>query len=807
MQNNYNSQNIKVLKGLEAVRVRPGMYIGNTDDGSGLHHMIYELTDNSVDEALAGFCSYIKIKLYPDGSASVEDNGRGIPVDIHAEEGVSAAQVIMTQLHAGGKFDNDTYKVSGGLHGVGVSVVNALSAWLELIIVRDKKYYFMRFLQGQAQSPLQEINLNDYVSLGESDPKLIDELSDKKSGTYIRFTPDTTIFSFTKFNLNTLKKRYKELAFLNPKLTFELQDESTKEIFYDEGGVKSFVKMNAKGQQLIFDEPFSCKVEKNGIELDIALLWSSSAYDDSTLCFTNNIPQKEGGTHLQGFRTGLTKALQKIIPENKIKGLNYSGEDAREGLFAVISAKVPNPRFASQTKEKLVSTEVRPVTEQAIHDSLSRWLEENPHYTKLIVERILESIRAKEAARKARELVRTVKTPDIGLSVAGKLADCASKDPAIRELFLVEGQSAGGTAKMARNRNTQAVLALKGKLLNVEKAILAKILQYEEVRLIITVLGVGINEECLATDCKYHKIIIMTDADVDGSHIRTLLLTLFFRYMKPLIDSGYVYVSRPPLYAIKSKKHPTVYLKDDKELEQYVVEHTGKIISIYTSNDLLPTADKEQLYLTALVAAKELEQFGALKEHFLASKTVLNYNAQIFEDYLNSIFTNAKVSVIDDLGEQNDEKTVENDEKNHNKHAKKPLIWQITFAQYDRVFEYKLILKPISQAVKILIENWQPLQVNVHSKVYNIQTLIEFNNLMEKLQANAFDISRFKGLGEMNPKELRETGIDPTTRIIEQVNIESFDDTDYMVKLLMGDDVPLRRKFIEDNALNAFVDM
>lgn len=779
----YSSQNIKVLKGLEAVRVRPGMYIGNTDDGSGLHHMIYELTDNSVDEALAGFCSRVTIKLYSDGTASVEDDGRGIPIDIHKEEGVSAAQVIMTQLHAGGKFDQDTYKVSGGLHGVGVSVVNALSHWLELVIARNGKHYFMRFHKGEPEAPLTKISLEEYTSLGiEAEKSTI--LNNKKSGTYIRFLPDSTIFSHTTFSFSILKERYKELSFLNPGLTFELidmQKENPQTLtFHDTGGVASFVRMNAKNHTPLLDQVFVCKAEKNGIELDIGILWSSSFYDDQTLCFTNNIPQKEGGTHLQGFRTGLTKVMQKFIPESKMKGLTYSGEDAREGIFAVISAKVPNPRFASQTKEKLVSTEVRPVIEQAITESLSRWLEENPHYAKLIGERIIESIKAKEAARKARELVRKNKSQEIGISAAGKLADCSSKNPALRELFLVEGQSAGGTAKMARNRETQAVLALQGKLLNVEKAILSKILQYEAVRLLITVLGTGIGLDCLPADCKYHKIIIMTDADVDGSHIRALLLTLLFRYMKPLIEAGYVYVSRPPLYAIKSKKHPTIYLKNDTELDDYLIEHVGNSMTLTQNNKQID--NKEEFYRLARQTNQELKQFKALTHDFLTSKTAISMNPADLHKHLENQYEQVSIEVEEDY-------------------------WHITFGKYDKQRSYQINTKPLSPPAQQFLMHWAPMEVRMGSKLFQVDSLLDFIELTEKLQTSAFEISRFKGLGEMNPKELRETGIDPTTRIIEQVLIDDFDDTDYMVKLLMGDDVPLRRKYIEDNALNAVVDL
>lgn len=786
---NYSSQNIKVLKGLEAVRVRPGMYIGNTDDGSGLHHMVYEVTDNSVDEALAGYCKKIHIIMHNDGSVSVEDDGRGIPVDIHESEGVSAAQVIMTQLHAGGKFDQDTYKISGGLHGVGVSVVNALSIWLEMLIIRNGKYYFMRFRQGDPEAPLKEISLSDYKTEGSVYPSLYETFKNKKSGTYIRFMPDSSIFSSCEFHFKTLVERYKELAYLNPGLYFSIYEEKTekKEEFFDMGGVSNFVLLNAKNKTLLFDKPFICKFSKDNIEVDIAFTWSSNSYDDNTLCFTNNIPQKEGGTHLQGFRSGLTKAIQNFIPENKLKGnMTCTGEDIREGLFAVLSAKVPNPRFASQTKEKLVSTEVRAVVDQAMNETMSRILEENPNYTKILIDRILESIKAREAAKKARELVRTNKSVDYSFSVAGKLADCAQKKPELRELFVVEGQSAGGSAKMARNRDNQAVLALQGKILNVEKSVLSKILQYDAIRTLIAVLNTGVELDCKIEECKYHKIIIMTDADVDGSHIRTLILTFLFRYMKPLLEAGYVYASRPPLYAIKSKKHNTIYLKNEKELEDYLINNTAKALHINRDDTALSDHEKEVMYKMCLKVKSAFAQFKELSSDFLESKAYLNTfdenNMTLFAQFLANKYESAKVVfMMDDL-------------------------WQIEVTQYAKTAVYALRLNDISDEIKNFVQSWQPVELKINGKMMMLNSVLDFIKQVENLQSNLFEISRFKGLGEMNPKELRETGMLPESRIIEQISIDDLEQTDYMTKLLMGEDVPMRRKFIEENALFANLD-
>ncbi len=835
-ENMYNADSIKVLKGLEAVRKRPGMYIGNTDDISGLHHMIYEVTDNAVDEALAGYCTEVHITLHKDGSVSVLDNGRGIPVDMHAGEGMSAAQVIMTQLHAGGKFDQKSYNVSGGLHGVGVSVVNALSKWLELVIFKKDKVHFMEFAFGDAKQDLVVIkNLNEYHSHGNKHDELAEISKQLKAhtGTYIRFMPDSQIFSITEFSFNDLKVRYRELAFLNPGLKFIITDEANKksEIFHNTGGLKSFVEHNAANKTLVTDV-FQCHTAIDDIDVTIALAWAGDAYDDHTLCFTNTIPQRDGGTHLQGLRSGLTRAVQKFIPENKTKGLTCTGEDIREGVYCVLSIKMPNPKFSSQTKEKLVSSNARTAVENIVYDSLNRWLEEKPHNTRAVIEKVLEATRAREAARKARDLTRQNKKPDGYISLAGRLSDCSEKDPAKRELYLVEGKSAGGSAKSGRDRLHQAVLALRGKILNVEKSLLNKVLEYEAIRTLITAIGTGLEEECKPEESRYHKIIIMTDADVDGSHIRALLLTFFLKYMYPLIEAGYVYICRTPLYSVKYRKQPAVYIKDEAALSEHIINGIKEKIEILVDGQNVSEYEKGRLYNLAFLASEQLKSLGSISDDIIESGVLYSAldeaAAKDLEAFLAKKYQNVKVHIKEHITmtqtvHVDNAQDIDNMEISEEsivqqelpvKHidlsldtSKNETVWEITFEKYALSEKFILHVESFTDDLKQVLASWPHTEIKVNSVITHVTSILHLYQIIYGLQTKMFDISRFKGLGEMNTKDIKETGMDADTRNIELVNIPSLENAREIVNILMGTDVLQRRQFIEENALFANIDV
>lgn len=788
---NYDSSSIKVLKGLEAVRKRPGMYIGDTDDGSGLHHMVYEVLDNAIDEALAGHCDKIQVIINEDGSVTVSDNGRGIPVDIHKEEGISAAELIMTQLHAGGKFDQNSYKVSGGLHGVGVSVVNALSVWLKLDIWRDGKHYFVEFNHGDTVAPLKEVG----------------DAAGKK-GTQVTFMPSTDTFTNVDFDYETLRHRIRELAFLNSGVRIFLKDKRVKALdengeirqdeLYYEGGVKSFVEYLDKSKKAV--NPVIMVVGKSSnITVEVGLEWNDS-YHENVLCFTNNIRQRDGGTHLVGFRSALTRQVNSYVESlglNKKNKITLSGEDIREGLTAVVSVKVPDPKFSSQTKDKLVSSEVRPAVESVVNDKLATWFEEHPNETKIIVGKAFEAATAREAARKARELTRRKSALDIS-SLPGKLADCQEKDPSLSELFIVEGDSAGGSAKQGRIRTTQAILPLKGKILNVEKARFDKVLSSQEVGTLITALGTSIGEEFNIEKLRYHKIIIMTDADVDGSHIRTLLLTFFFRHMPQIVDGGYLYIAQPPLYKLK-RGNSEVYLKNEEALNEY-------IINSFSENSMLETAGGQIAGNHLYQVTKNLFKFKELVDDLKRFADERIIEAAAISGAFDGEFTDEKAKLI---GE------------NLNINLSDNKTWSLDSIAGDEV-SYSRILRGIKEVLHLGHQVTSSQEAKKLGKVANelkdiFKGEVVVTNKDEKtylqtaleLYAKAYDIgkknctiSRFKGLGEMNAEQLWETTLDPQARTLLQVKVEDAEAADEIFSTLMGDIVEPRRDFIQSNALN-----
>lgn len=789
VEENYNADSIKVLKGLEAVKKRPGMYIGDTDDGSGLHHMVYEVVDNAIDEALAGHCDKVQIILHQDGSVSVEDNGRGIPVDMH-EEGVSAAEVIMTQLHAGGKFDQNSYKVSGGLHGVGVSVVNALSSKLILNIWKNNIEYLISFTHGVADAPLKQVATN----------------VDKK-GTKVTFIASKETFTKTDYDFATLEHRFRELAFLNSGIRViltDLREDSPHQVeLYYEGGVKAFINYIDKGKVPIH-ETIALSGNQEHIAVDIAMQWNDS-YHENILSFTNNIRQKDGGTHVSGFKSALTRVVTKYIEAiAKKEKVNFTGDDAREGLSCILSIKMPDPKFSSQTKDKLVSSEVRTAVESLTFDKLDKWLDEHPQEVKKIATKVMEAANAREAARKAREITRRKSALDIS-NLPGKLADCQEKDPALSELFLVEGDSAGGSAKQARSRITQAILPLKGKILNVERARFDRMLGSQEIGTLITALGTGIGkEEFNIEKLRYHKIIIMTDADVDGSHIRTLLLTFFYRQMREIIERGYLYIAQPPLYKVKKGSSET-YLKNEKSLQEYLTAIVmDNCILTYSTNSTLPAESFRDLlnkcdkfnHIIQTLGNKfpnEIYQFASLvgifdQLNFQDSK-LLQEKADILVGKLNQYHLEDRIIWSADI--ENNKCIL--------KKRMRGLVETITIDQSITQLAEIITLNNLAKEISIYFEK-SKLQFKQLEAV-NIYTPSQLlNNCLENAKKGLY-IQRFKGLGEMNADQLRETTLDPSKRTLLQVRVHHFDEAEEVFSTLMGDTVEPRKIFIQENAM------
>lgn len=791
----YNADSIKVLKGLEAVRKRPGMYIGDTDDGSGLHHMVYEVLDNAIDESLAGFCDLVQVILNKNGSVTVCDNGRGIPVDIHESEGISAAEVIMTQLHAGGKFDQNSYKVSGGLHGVGVSVVNALSQWLELVIWRDNKEYLIRFKDGVAEAPLTVVK--DNIA---------------KCGTEVTFFPSVEIFKNIEFSFSTIEHRLRELAFLNSGVRILLidkrfEEEKSVEFFYT-GGVAEYVKYIDRAKSALHKVlHFSMQNQNTGISCDVAMQWNDS-YHENILCFTNNIRQRDGGTHLAGFKAALTRAMSGYVDANNLAKkhkIDFTGDDAREGLSCVLSVKVPDPKFSSQTKDKLVSSEVRAVVEGIAYNKILEWLEENPNEAKLIIGKIIEAALAREAARKARELTRRKSALEVS-NLPGKLADCQERDAAKSELFIVEGDSAGGTAKQGRDRKFQAILPLRGKILNIERARFDKMLSSEQVGTLITALGTGIGQQDFDLNkLRYHKIVIMTDADVDGSHIRTLLLTFFYRHMRQVLDGGYLYIANPPLYKIKRGGNE-LYLKNEQALHDYLVKAVVHDSQFTWNQDAFATGvELEQILAKVSKFLSLLDQVG--KKFYKPIAEILAINCLLSDALFEMHISNDAL-------------------RNQLKYLRNPVLepdktdWEMDIDEHAIEFTRNVRgIKEVKTLNRSLFSSYEFVQCNKYASdimAYFVNTSIlrikeqeipvrlpsDLLRVIVESGKNGLTIQRFKGLGEMNAEQLWETTLDPNRRTLLQVKVEEGDNAEEIISTLMGSVVEPRREFIQANALN-----
>ncbi|PCJ28935.1 MAG: DNA topoisomerase (ATP-hydrolyzing) subunit B [Rickettsiales bacterium] len=789
----YEADSIKVLKGLEAVRKRPGMYIGDTDDGSGLHHMVYEVVDNAIDEALAGHCDLVRVIINKNGSVTVSDNGRGIPVDIHKEEGISAAEVIMTQLHAGGKFDQNSYKISGGLHGVGVSVVNALSDWLELRIWRNGKEHLIRFRNGDAEFPLR-----------------VEGDGNGKKGTEVTFMPSANIFKIMEFCYNTIEHRLRELAFLNSGVRILLVDnreEETKEIeLLYEGGVQAYVEYINRSKTALHPCIALCSSDnKQGITVEFAMQWNDS-YHENILCFTNNIRQRDGGTHLSALKSALTRVINSYADKSglmKKAKVSITGDDAREGLACILSIKVPDPKFSSQTKDKLVSSEVRPVVESSVYAKLLEWFEEHPSEAKAIIGKVIEAASAREAAKRARELTRRKSALEVS-NLPGKLADCQEKDPALSELFIVEGDSAGGTAKQGRSRKTQAILPLRGKILNIERARFDKMLASEQVGTLITALGTSIGQDFNIEKLRYHKIVIMTDADVDGSHIRTLLLTFFYRHMMPIIEKGYLYIAQPPLYKVK-RGSSEVYLKNEQALQDHLVSGALQDASVkLTNGEEVSGAPLEEMTSQIVKFNSRLSNIAKRFDSNIAECLAIN-------DLLKTeSFTSSKkdelVAALSplNLGDAAPDKT----------------DWEVSVSEGSIEFSRlvrgvkntKTLYREQAESSEFILLNkiGQKLErfflgkceLNVKSQSYQISLPSHMLQLITESGKKGLTVQRFKGLGEMNAEQLWETTLDSEKRTLLQVGVNNIDEAEEIISTLMGSVVEPRREFINKNALN-----